>query len=244
MGQGHSGVVGVPRVRVGLEGGCCMVVVAAGMFAGLHPFIAVRAATSQQRAVAAMSRAAAAGRGPVRAACVVPSLVLGVRFSFRFRLRREVHLFFRLPLAAVFLSSSSSMGLAGGVVRVGVRHPGAVRLLLGFGPGHSPAASGVLPRQFHASVIHGGLDSDNREFGLVVELLVRGGRQASAKFIAQDASEEPRIHFPRWGIVDFLPSYPEGLGESLRVHFLGCIPLLLGRVLCLVGSCGFGWGGG
>ena len=36
MGHGYSGVVGVPRVRVGLEGGCCMVVVAAGMRAGLQ----------------------------------------------------------------------------------------------------------------------------------------------------------------------------------------------------------------
>ena len=85
VGQGHSGVVGVPRVRVGLEGGCCMVVVAAGMCAGLHPLIAVRAATPRRWAVAAMARAAAAGRGPVRAAGAVPSLVLGVWFSFRFR---------------------------------------------------------------------------------------------------------------------------------------------------------------
>ena len=204
-----------------------MVVVAAGMCAGLYPFIVVRAATPQRRAVAAMATAAAAGRGPVRAAWAVPSLVLGVRFSFRFRGRREVHRFFRLPLAAVFLSSSSSMGLAGGVVPFGVRHPGGVRLLLGFGPGHSPAARRVLPCQFHASVILGGLDSDNREFGLVVELLVRDGRQAGTKFIAGDASEEPRIHFPRRGIVDFLPSYPQGLGEGLRVRFLGVYPFFL-----------------
>ena len=25
---------------------------------------------------------------------------------------------------------------------------------------------------------------------------------------------------------------------------MGCIPLLLGRALCLVGGCSFGWGGG
>ena len=79
MGHGHSGVVGVPRVRVGLEGGCCMVVVAAGVCAGL---IAVRAATPRRRAVAAMARAAAAGREPVRAAGAVPALILGVWFSF------------------------------------------------------------------------------------------------------------------------------------------------------------------
>ena len=172
MGQGHAGVVGVPRVRVGLEGGCCMVVVAARMGAGLHPFIAVSTATPWRRAISAMPRAAAAGRRPVRAARAVPSLVLGVRLSFRLRGRREVHLLLRVPLAAVLLSSSSSMGLAGGVVPVWVGHPGGVRLLLGFGPGHSPAAGGVLSGQFHAFVILGGLDSDNREFGLVVELLV------------------------------------------------------------------------
>ena len=68
------------------------------------------------------------------------------------------------------------MGFAGGVFPVGVGHPRGVLLLLGFGPGHSPAAGGVLLAQFHASVILGGLDSDNREFGLVVELLVRDGR--------------------------------------------------------------------
>ena len=144
MGQSHSGVVGVPRVRVGLEGGYCMVAVAAGMCAGLHPLVAVRAATLQRWAVAAMARAAAAGRGPVRAAGVVPSLVLGVWFSFRSRGRREVHLVFWLLLAAVLLPATSSMGLAGGVVSVWVNNPGSVRLLLGFGPGHSPAASGVL----------------------------------------------------------------------------------------------------
>ena len=42
VGHGHSGVVGVPRVRVGQEEGCCMVVVAAGKRLGL---IAVRATT-------------------------------------------------------------------------------------------------------------------------------------------------------------------------------------------------------
>ena len=102
----------------------------------------------------------------------------------------------------------------------------------------------MLPSQFHASVILGGLDSDNREFGPVVEVLVRDGRQAGAKFIAEDAFEEPRMDFPRWWIVNLLPSYPQRLGEGLRVHFLGCTPLLLGRALCLVGGCGFGWGGG
>ena len=83
---------------------------------------------------------------------------------------------FWLPLAAVLLTATLSMGLAGGVVSVGVRHPGTLRLLLGFGQSHSLAASGVLSSQFHASVIRGGLDSDNRELGLVVELLVRDGR--------------------------------------------------------------------
>ena len=244
MGQSHAGVVGVLRVRVGLEGGRSMEVVGAGVCAGFHPLIAVGTATPWRRAIAAMSRAAAAGRGPVRAARTVPPLVLGVRFSCRFRGRREVHLLIRVSLAAVLLSSSSSMGFAGGVFPVRVGHQRGVRLLLGFGPGHSPAAGGGLSGQFHASVILGGLDSDNGKFGLVVGLLIRDGRQAGAKFIAEDASEEPRVHFPQWGIVHLLPSYPQGLGEGLGVHFLGRIPLLLGRALCLVGGCGFGWGGG
>ena len=218
-----------------------MVVVAAGMRVRL---IAVRAATPRRWAVAAMARAAAAGRGPVRAAGAVPSLVLGVSFSFRFRGRREVHVIFRLPLVAVLLPATSSMGLAGKVVSVRVRHPGRARLLLGFGPGHSPAASGVLSRQFHASVIRGGLNSDNRELGLVVELLVRDGRQAGTKFIPEDASEESRVDFSRRGIVDLLPSYPQGLGEGMRVNLLGCMTLLLGRALCHVGGRGFGLGGG
>ena len=80
VGHGHPGVVGVPGVRVGLEGGCCMVVVAPGMRLG---FIAVRATTPRRRAVAAMAWDVAAGRGPVRAAGAVPALIFGVRFSFR-----------------------------------------------------------------------------------------------------------------------------------------------------------------
>ena len=40
VGKGYPGVVAGPRVRVGLEGGCCMVVVAAGMGTVLLPFIA------------------------------------------------------------------------------------------------------------------------------------------------------------------------------------------------------------
>ena len=82
MGQGHGGAVGVPRVWVGLEGGCSMVVVAAGMCTGVHPLIAVGTAMPRRWAITAMSRAAAAGRGPVRAARAVPSLVLGFWFSF------------------------------------------------------------------------------------------------------------------------------------------------------------------
>ena len=183
------------------------------------------------------------GTCPSGAGCTVAGIWALVGLSFRLRGRHEVHLLLRVPLVAVLLSSSSSMGLAGRVVPVWVGHQRGVRLLLGFGPGHSPAAGGVLLGQFHACVILGGLDSDNREFGLVVEPLVRDGRQAGAKFIAEDASEEPRVHFPRWGIVDLLPSDPQSLGEGLRVHFLGRVPLLLGRALCLVGGCGFGWGG-
>ena len=82
VGHGHPGVVGVPRVWVGLEGGCCMVVVAPGVRAGL---IAVRATTPRRRAVAVMAWAAAAGQGPVRAAGTVPALILGVWFSFGLR---------------------------------------------------------------------------------------------------------------------------------------------------------------
>ena len=61
-----------------------MVVLAAGILAGLHPLITVRAARPERWAFAAMARAAAAVRGPVRTAGAVPSLVLGVWFSFRF----------------------------------------------------------------------------------------------------------------------------------------------------------------
>ena len=60
VGQGHAGVVGVPRV--GLEGGCSMAVVAAGVFTGVHPLVAVGTATPRRWAITAMPRAAAAGR--------------------------------------------------------------------------------------------------------------------------------------------------------------------------------------
>ena len=111
----------------------------------------------------------------------------------------------------MLLPATPSMGLSGRVVSVRVRHPGSVRLLLGFGPSHSPAASGVLSCQSHASVILSGSDSDNRELGLMVELFVRNGRQAGAKFIPEDASEESCVDFSRRRIVDFLPADPQGL---------------------------------
>ena len=75
--HGHAGVVGVPRVRVGLEGGCSMAVMAAWVFTGVQPLVAVGTATPRRQAITAMPRAAAAGRGPVRAARAVPPLVLG-----------------------------------------------------------------------------------------------------------------------------------------------------------------------
>ena len=102
----------------------------------------------------------------------------------------------------------------------------------------------MLPGQWHASVILSGSDSDDRELGFVVELFVRNGRQAGTKFIPEDASEESCVDFSGRRIVDFLPADPQGFGEGLRIHFLGRIPLLFGRALCLVGGCGFGWGGG
>ena len=72
-----------------------MVVVAAGKRLGL---IAVRATTPRRRAVAAMDWAAAAGRGPVRAAGAVPALIFGVWFSVRSRRCRKVHLIVRVPV--------------------------------------------------------------------------------------------------------------------------------------------------
>ena len=144
----------------------------------------------------------------------------------------------------MILSSSSSVGFAARVVPVRVGGPRGVRLLLGFCPGDSPASGGVLSGQLHALVVIDGLDTNNRKLGLVVELLVRDGRHAGAKFVAEDASEEPRVNFPRWGVVHLLPSHPERLGEGLGVHNLGRVPLLLGRALCLVGGCGFGRRGG
>ena len=126
VGHGHPGVVGVPRVRVGLEGGCCMVVVAAGMRSG---FTAVHATTPGRRAVGAMAWAAAAGRGLVRTAGAVPALILGVRFSFRFRRRRKVHLIVWVPWTAL-LPAASPMSFSGRMVSVRVRHPRRQRLFL------------------------------------------------------------------------------------------------------------------
>ena len=103
-----------------------MVVVAAGMRSG---FIAVRATPPRRRAVAAMAWAAAAGRGPVRTAGAVPALILGVRFSFRFRRRRKVHLIVWVPWTAL-LPAASPMSFSGRMVSVRVRHPGREPLFL------------------------------------------------------------------------------------------------------------------
>ena len=197
MGHGQAGVVGVPQVWVGLEGGCSMAVVAAWVFMGIHPLVAVGTATPRRWAITAMPKAAAAGRGPVRAARAVPSLVLGLWFSFRIRGRCEVHLLLRVALAAVLVLSSCSVGFAGGVVPVQVGGPWGVGLLLGFRPGEFRASGGVVSGQLHALVVVDGLATDNRELGLVVELLIGDRRQAGTKFVAEDASQEPRARFPR-----------------------------------------------
>ena len=78
----------------------------------------------------------------------------------------------------------------------------------------------------------------------MIELFVRNGRQAGAKFIPKDTSEESCINFFGRRIVDFLPADPQGFREGLRISFLGRTPLLFSRALCLVGGCGLGRGGG
>ena len=237
VGHGHSGVVGVPRVRVGQEGGCCMVVVAAGERLWL---IAVRAATPRRRAVAAMAWAAAAGRGPVRAAGAVPALIFGVWFSVRSRRCRKVHLIVRVPWTAL-LPAASPMSLPGRTVSVSVRvrHPGRKRLFLRFGPRHSPATSRVLPRQSHAALVLCWSDSDDCELGCMVQLFFSNGGKACTKFIPKDTTEESCINFTGRRIVDFLPADPQGFRVDLRIDFLGCIPLLFRCALCLVGGCSF-----
>ena len=135
------------------------------------------------------------------------------------------------------------MGLAGGVFPVGVGGPWGVGLLLGFRPGDLPASDDVVPGQLHALVVVDGFDAHDGEVRSVVER-VRDGREPGTELVAEDASHQPRVHLPRRGVVDLLPTHPEHLGEDLGVHLLGRVPLLLGRTLCLVGSLGFGRGGG
>ena len=105
-------------------------------------------------------------------------------------------------------------------------------------------AGGVVPGRLHALVVVDRLDANDGELRRVVELRVRDGREPGTKLVAEDASVQPRVHFPRQGVIHLLPSHPERFGEDLGVHFLGCVPLLLGPALCLVGGCGFAWGGG
>ena len=74
------GVVLVPRVRVRQEGGCSVAIMAAWVLMGVQPLVAVGTATPRRRAIVPIPRAAAAGRGPVRAARAVSPLVLGLWF--------------------------------------------------------------------------------------------------------------------------------------------------------------------
>ena len=88
MGHGHRGVVGDPRVRVGLEGGCCMVVVAAGMRLG---FIAVRARDADSQRIQFEFAEFAANSFATRIRCKfgVKFRVLRIRGEFGLRIRRR-----------------------------------------------------------------------------------------------------------------------------------------------------------
>ena len=77
----NPGVVGVPRVQVGQEGGCSVAIMAAWVLTGVQPLIAVGTVTPRRRAIVPVPRATAAGRGSIRAARAVPPLVLGLRFA-------------------------------------------------------------------------------------------------------------------------------------------------------------------
>ena len=62
MRHGKPGVVLVPRVRVGQEGGCSMAIVVAWVFTGVQPLVAVGTTAPRRRAIVPIPRAAAAGR--------------------------------------------------------------------------------------------------------------------------------------------------------------------------------------
>ena len=112
--HGNPWVVLVPLLGVGQERGRGVAVTRVG------PLVLVGTATPYRWAVVAVPRAVPARQGSVRATRAVTPLVLGLRLPVGVGGPGEVHFVLRDMLAPVFLSSSSTVGFASGVLPIGV----------------------------------------------------------------------------------------------------------------------------
>ena len=238
VGHGDPGVVLVPRVGIGQERGRGVAVT------GVGPLVPVGIATPYRRGLVVVPRVVLASRGCVRATRTRTTLVLGFRLPVLIGDSDEVHFFFRVMLAPVLVSWSSTVGFGSRVLPIGVRGPWGVGLLLGLRPRYLPTPGNVMPGQLHALVVIDGLDAHNGEFRRVIKLRIRDGREPRSELVAEDASQQPHIHLLRREVVQFLPPHPGCLGKRLGVHFLGGVPFLLGRPRRLIAGFRIGRRGG
>ena len=192
MCHGNPGVVLVPRVGVGQERGRGVAVMVTGAITRVGLLIPVGTAAPYRWVVVAVPKAAPARRGSIRAARAVMPWVLGLQLPAGVGGSGEVHFVLRVMLAPVLLSSSSTVGLASGVLPIWVRGPQGVGLLFGHRPGYLPSPSNAMPGQLHTLVVIDGLDAHDGELCRVIKLRVRDGREPRPELVAEDAAP-PRV---------------------------------------------------
>ena len=176
-----------------------MVIMVAGALTRVGPLVPVGNATPCRRVFVSVPRAAPARRGSGRAIRAELPLVLSFRLPVGIGTPSEVHFFFRILLAPVLLPSSSTVGVADGVLPIGVAGPQGVGLLLGFRPGYLPAPGNVMPCQLHTLVVIDELDAHDGELRLVVQLRVQDGGEPGSELVAKDAPQQPASTSPTAG---------------------------------------------
>ena len=148
MCHGNPGVVLVPREGIGQERGLGVAVVVTGAITTGGPLVPVGTVAPYRWAVVVVPRAALARRGSVKAERALTPLVLSLWLPVEVRGSSVVHSVVWVMLAPVLLSSSSTVGLASGVLPIRVRGPRGVGLLLGLRQGYLASPGNVMSTSY------------------------------------------------------------------------------------------------